>query len=75
MELSNITIIVISVMVFCILNIIENILHYSIGRRHDENDKWVYLPTYKEFIELIVIMTIFALLQGVITDFFAQYTQ
>jgi len=75
MELSHATIIIISVMVFCILNIIENVFHYSMGRRHGEKDRRIYLPTYKEFIELIIVMTIFALSQGLITDYIAQYSQ
>ncbi len=56
---------------FIILNLFENIIHFNAGKFIDE-DKLIHLniPTKKELIKIIIIMIIFAILQGIFTLFF-----
>ena len=60
---------VISVIVFVVLNIIENVIHYNIGRQHDVSYTEIkpYAPSEGDWVRIIAIMIIFALLQGVFT--------
>ncbi len=60
---------VISVIVFVVLNIIENVIHYNIGRQHDKpaSELSAYTPSSEDWIRIIVIMIIFAILQGLFT--------
>lgn len=60
-------IIYISSIVFIILNIIENYVHYSIGRYPEADFIKLSLPDAKEWIKIIGIMLIFAVLQGIFT--------
>jgi hypothetical protein len=69
-----------SFLIFIVLNIIENVIHYNIGKYHDQN-KWhssggvagIHFtnPTSTDWIRIIAIMFIFALLQGVFTSYFS----
>lgn len=62
------TLIMSSMLVFCVLNLIENMIHYSIGRSYDENNKFVFsFPTSQDFISIIIVMIIFGLAQGILT--------
>jgi hypothetical protein len=72
------TIFAASVGVFLVLNIVENIVHYSIGRQSSVNPKDVSsvnqkdtrritLPTAYDFARIIVVMLLFAMLQGFFT--------
>lgn len=71
----KIHIFVFSFLVFIILNIIENVIHYNIGKYHNTKDRIVDLhftnPSYKDWIRIAVIMVIFAVLQGVFTSYFS----
>ena len=60
--------------VFGILNLVENLIHYNIGRSYSEhNGKFVfYFPDIHEFIKIIGVMIIFGIAQGYITEFFIQ---
>ena len=64
---------IISFIVFIFLNIIENMLHFTNGRK--ENDKIFQFTSLKkrDLIKIVIIMVIFALLQGGITAFFHYY--
>ena len=64
---------IISFIVFIFLNIIENMLHFTNGRK--ENDKIFQFTSLKkrDLIKIVIIMVIFALLQGGITEFFHYY--
>jgi hypothetical protein len=64
---------IISFVVFIFLNIIENLLHFSNGR--NENDKIFQftIPNRRDMIKIVIIMIVFALLQGGITAFFHYY--
>jgi hypothetical protein len=60
---------VISVIIFVVLNIIENVIHYNIGRQHDKpaSELSAYNPSSDDWVRIMIIMIIFALLQGVFT--------
>lgn len=57
---------------FIILNFIENLLHYSLGRSHEKNYK-ITLPTLNDFIKIIAIMILFAFLQGLLSSILINY--
>ena len=56
-----------SAIAFIILNIIENFIHYNIGRSHQEEKVKLEMPNFKDWIKIIVVMIIFAILQGLFT--------
>lgn len=60
-----------SFIAFLILNLIENIIHYNIGRNRDVKDHFVVLsaPSERDWIKIIVIMIVFAFLQAGLTIF------
>lgn len=67
----GITLIIISMLVFGILNLIENVIHYNIGRSYNSHDSFIFnLPTYEDFIKIIIVMVIFGLAQGLITEYY-----
>lgn len=70
----KIHIFIFSFFVFIVLNIIENVIHYNIGKYHKTNDNIVDFhftnPSIKDWIRIFFIMIIFALLQGVFTSYF-----
>ena len=58
----------ISFIVFAILNIIENVIHYNIGKTSNGNNRLeITNPSKKDWKKIIITMFIFALLQGAIT--------
>jgi hypothetical protein len=71
-----------SFLVFIVLNIIENVIHYNIGKFHDINSSPIngnvsvagfHLtnPSHTDWVRIIVIMFIFAVLQGFFTSYFS----
>lgn len=58
---------VVSVVVFIILNLVENVIHYSIGRTHGSSSVLIMAPSPVDWVRIIGIMIIFALLQGLFT--------
>ncbi len=64
----NVNIIIISFLVFVFLNLIENLIHYNIGR-HTENNEFIVItnPPYRDWVKIAVIMVIFGILQGFLT--------
>lgn len=63
-----------SFIAFILLNTIENILHYNIGRTSNEDKIFdISLPTKMDTIRIFVIMIIFAGLQGLITILIQQH--
>jgi hypothetical protein len=73
---------VFSFLVFIVLNIIENVIHYNIGKFHDVNGNSVNgtgtvagfhftNPSHTDWVRIVVIMFIFAVLQGVFTSYFS----
>ena len=57
---------VISFLVFAVLNIVENLIHYNIGRTSDQDFQF-YNPTRIDWKKIIFTMIIFAILQGYFT--------
>lgn len=64
--------IAISFFVYLFVNFFENMIHYNIGRFSNKETKFE-LPNKKDFIKIVVIMCIFALLQGLLTSYFNNY--
>lgn len=62
-----------SFLIFIILNIIENIIHYNIGKNHglSYNSIEVTSPSSLDWYRIIFIMIIFACLQGGFTTYFS----
>jgi murein L,D-transpeptidase YafK len=71
--------------VFIVLNVIENVIHYNIGKFHEgngekkkENDHRTNIggyhftnPSNTDWVRIVVIMVIFAILQGFFTSYFS----
>ena len=64
-------IIAISFFVYLFVNFFENLIHYNIGK-HSNQDTKLELPSKKDFLKIVVVMCVFALLQGVLTSYFNQ---
>jgi tetrahydromethanopterin S-methyltransferase subunit D len=60
---------VISFIVFAVINIIENVIHYNIGKTSNAEFEFSN-PTIIDWKKIIVTMIIFALLQGILTMYF-----
>jgi hypothetical protein len=60
---------IISFIVFSILNIIENVIHYNIGKTSNKEFEFSN-PTRIDWKKIIITMVIFALLQGLLTMYF-----
>jgi len=67
-------IIVISFFVYIFVNLFENMIHYNIGRFSNKETK-IELPSKKDLIKIVVVMCIFALLQGILTSYFNKYVK
>ena len=68
---SSIRLIAVSFCVYLVVNLFENLIHYNIGRFSDKDTKFE-IPTQKDWLKIIVVMFIFALLQGVLTYWFQK---
>jgi hypothetical protein len=66
-------IIAISFFVYIFVNFFENMIHYNIGRFSNKETK-LELPSKIDLIKIVVVMCIFALMQGVLTGYFNKYT-
>ena len=73
-----------SFIVFIVLNLVENIIHYNIGKFHDGkngggdgvNGESVAgfhftIPSEIDWVRIVIIMFIFAVLQGFFTTYFS----
>lgn len=69
---SSFRIIAISFFVYLFLNLFENLIHYNIGRFSDEETK-LKLPSKKDWIKIVIVMCMFALLQGLFTYYFTHF--
>jgi len=65
-------IIVISFVVYLFVNLFENLIHYNIGKFSNKETK-LDLPSSQDFVKIVVVMCVFALLQGVLTVYFNSY--
>jgi hypothetical protein len=62
--------------IFIVLNVIENVIHYNIGRFHNGNNGVMSgyhftNPSRNDWVRIILIMIVFALLQGAFTSHFS----
>jgi hypothetical protein len=60
---------IISFIVFALLNTIENVIHYNIGKTSNTEFEFSN-PTRNDWKKIIITMIIFALLQGFLTMYF-----
>ena len=60
----KIHIFVVSFFVFVVLNVVENYVHYNIGRHRETESIQLSAPSKKDWIRILVVMTVFAFLQG-----------
>lgn len=65
----NIHMIVVSFCVYIFVNLFENVIHYNIGKFSGRETK-IELPSKKDWLKIIVVMFVFALLQGALTAWF-----
>ena len=64
----------VSFFVFATLNTVENIIHYSIGRDNNRDTLSIKFktPSVSDFIRIISVMAVFALLQAALTCYFLR---
>lgn len=62
-----------SFIAFIILNVIENIIHYNNGKFIESDTIYFDLPSKKDFIKMIIVMFVFAFLQGIFTVILSQF--
>ena len=62
-------IIIISFFVYIFVNLAENLIHYNIGKFSNKETKFD-LPSKKDWIKIVLVMCVFALLQGLLTYYF-----
>ena len=67
-------IIAVSFFVYIFVNFFENMIHYNIGRFSNKETK-IELPSKKDFIKIVVVMCVFALIQGLLTNYFNKYVK
>jgi hypothetical protein len=67
-------IIAISFLVYIFVNLFENMIHYNIGRFSNKDTK-LELPSKKDFIKIVIVMCVFALIQGLLTSYFNKYVK
>ena len=69
MSSASFHIIAISFGVYLFVNFFENLIHYNIGKFSD-NETQIDIPTRKDWFKIIIVMCIFALIQGILTYVF-----
>jgi len=62
-------IIVISFFIYLFVNMFENLIHYNIGKFNNKEIKFD-LPSKTDWIKMVLVMCMFALLQGLLTYYF-----
>ena len=65
----NVHLIIISFCVYIFVNLFENLIHYNIGKFSNRETK-IEMPSKKDWLKIIVVMCVFALLQGLLTYYF-----
>jgi hypothetical protein len=66
---SSIHLIIISFTIYLFVNLFENVIHYNIGK-FSNNETQIDIPTRKDWFKIIIVMCIFALIQGILTYVF-----
>lgn len=65
-------IIAISFFVYLFVNLFENLIHYNIGRFSNRETKLDF-PSQGDFLKIAIVMCIFALIQGLLTNYFQRF--
>ena len=68
----NTHLIAVSFLVYIFVNLFENLVHYNIGKFSNQQTQ-LDLPTQKDWIKIILVMIVFALLQGLLTVYFNKF--
>jgi hypothetical protein len=55
--------------VYLIVNLAENLIHYNIGKFSNKETKFD-IPSKKDWVKIVIVMCIFALIQGLLTYYF-----
>lgn len=66
---ASIHLILISFFVYILVNLVENLIHYNIGKFSNDETHFE-MPSKQDFVKIASIMIIFATLQGVLTYWF-----
>ena len=66
---SSMHLIIVSFIVYLFVNLFENVIHYNIGKFSDRETQ-IDIPTKKDWFKIIIVMCVFALLQGLLTYVF-----
>ena len=62
-------IIFISFFVYIFVNLFENLIYYNIGKFSNKNTK-LELPSYNDLFKIVIVMSAFALIQGLLVLLF-----
>jgi len=65
-------IIAISFFVYLFVNLFENLIHYNIGRFSNRETKLDF-PSQGDFLKIAIVMCVFALIQGLLTNYFQRF--
>ena len=68
----GINLIIISMLVFGVLNLIENLIHYNIGRAHGNGGFNLNIPPLSDFTKILFTMIVFGIAQGLLTELVVQ---
>jgi hypothetical protein len=66
---TSLNIITVSFFVYIVVNLFENMIHYNIGRFSNKETK-LALPSKLDWVKIIAVTCIFALVQGLLTYYF-----
>ena len=64
--------ITISFFVYILVNLFENMIHYNIGRFSNKETK-IELPSKQDWIKIVVVTCVFAMVQGLLTYYFNKH--
>jgi hypothetical protein len=65
---------VVSFLLYVVINTFENLIHYNIGKFSNKDTKFD-IPTKKDWVKIITVMFVAALLQGYFTYWFQYKTK
>ena len=59
---------IISFLIYAIINMVENYIHYNIGKHNELNYNIKFSnPSALDWTKIVVVMFVFALMQGILT--------
>lgn len=69
--MSHAKLFIVSFFVYAVLNIVENFIHYNIGRNEDRKSFAIArfeVPSFHDWSKIVGVMVAFALLQALLTS-------